>query len=535
VSPTIYEYNPVNPARHKQWLSGYAPGASAITVESLGDLSVGRLIYLDQLNDTNTTATSTGGGAPGLGLYSSLSYPTNGQDRYQQQVARVTSINGTTLTITPPLCMPNWQAPLSPGIWWMSANPLEGVGVEDLWVQGTDSANYPGYGLNFENCYGCWAKNVKVSFSSRHIYTEFCSRMEIRHCHIETNPGSGPSNYGFSIFHTSGALIEDNICNAIQSPLLLCGVSGSVFGYNYMTNFLSWDAWMTTAISTHGNHPNMNLFEGNYADMLSLDNQWGSSIYNTAFRNRLTGCDESDMNTYNNRQAVTCSSGNRFENIVGNVLGTTGINTFYESYNQNSGCHENGRVYFLGSLYSWCSIPGSDPVVYSSLLRVLNWDSANHAIFPAIAPGGYQLSDLPASLYQPSKPAWFGSLKWPAIDPADPVYSGSRTNIPAGYRFIFGQDPVGGGPVNLTPVVAASYSPSPVKAGTNILFSSAGSYDPEGTSLTYLWTFGDGGNSTGANPLHPYATTGAFTATLTVSDGLGTSSTNVSISVLPAN
>jgi len=57
-----------------------------------------------------------------------------------------------------------------------------------------------------------------------------------------------------------------------------------------------------------------------------------------------------------------------------------------------------------------------------------------------------------------------------------------------------------------------------------VTFSSAGSSDPEGDSLTYTWDFGDGTppvSTTSTIVSHPYLWGGAFTATLTVSDGKG--------------
>ncbi|MBP6837076.1 MAG: hypothetical protein KA190_07220, partial [Kofleriaceae bacterium] len=38
------------------------------------------------------------------------------------------------------------------------------------------------------------------------------------------------------------------------------------------------------------------------------------------------------------------------------------------------------------------------------------------------------------------KPAWFGSLAWPPVDTASPA-SDDPTVIPAGYRYVHGQDP----------------------------------------------------------------------------------------------
>jgi glucose/arabinose dehydrogenase len=53
-------------------------------------------------------------------------------------------------------------------------------------------------------------------------------------------------------------------------------------------------------------------------------------------------------------------------------------------------------------------------------------------------------------------------------------------------------------------------------------FSSAGSNDPDGDPLTYLWEFGDGTTSTEPNPTKTYTVKGTYTVELTVSDGTNT-------------
>ncbi|MEP6596703.1 MAG: Ig-like domain-containing protein [Ginsengibacter sp.] len=87
---------------------------------------------------------------------------------------------------------------------------------------------------------------------------------------------------------------------------------------------------------------------------------------------------------------------------------------------------------------------------------------------------------------------------------------------------------------NLPPVAVISsdkvFGPSPL----NVNFSSAGSVDPEGGPLQYLWNFGDGLTSTLANPSHTFSGTGilSFTVNLTVTDLLGrSSSTSMVISI----
>lgn len=82
------------------------------------------------------------------------------------------------------------------------------------------------------------------------------------------------------------------------------------------------------------------------------------------------------------------------------------------------------------------------------------------------------------------------------------------------------------------PVASASATPTSGTAPLAVNFSSAGSYDPDGSAITYSWNFGDGGAlSTAANPSHVYAA-GSYSATLTVTDASGAASlTTLLISV----
>lgn len=74
------------------------------------------------------------------------------------------------------------------------------------------------------------------------------------------------------------------------------------------------------------------------------------------------------------------------------------------------------------------------------------------------------------------------------------------------------------------PVALAAATPTSGTAPLTVNFSSAGSYDPDGSPITYSWNFGDGSAvSTAANPVHVYAA-GNHTATLTVTDASGASS-----------
>ncbi|KKE81341.1 collagenase [Pseudoalteromonas luteoviolacea] len=89
-----------------------------------------------------------------------------------------------------------------------------------------------------------------------------------------------------------------------------------------------------------------------------------------------------------------------------------------------------------------------------------------------------------------------------------------------------------GGDGNKAPVVSIN-GPYAGSTDSEIAFSSQGSSDPEGQLLSYLWQFGDGSQSSDANPRHAYVAQGAYTVSLTVSDPQGaqyTASTTVTIS-----
>ncbi len=86
-----------------------------------------------------------------------------------------------------------------------------------------------------------------------------------------------------------------------------------------------------------------------------------------------------------------------------------------------------------------------------------------------------------------------------------------------------------------TAVIASPTASGTYREGTEVSFLSTGSTDPDGTIVSYNWTFGDGNTGTGVNTTHTYTTNGSMTVTLTVTDDDGaTNSTTVTINVLPA-
>ncbi|MFN8572340.1 MAG: PKD domain-containing protein [Gemmatimonadaceae bacterium] len=91
--------------------------------------------------------------------------------------------------------------------------------------------------------------------------------------------------------------------------------------------------------------------------------------------------------------------------------------------------------------------------------------------------------------------------------------------------------------VTITPVPNQAPVVQPIQSaggpeGSSIQFSVAAT-DPEGQPLTYDWDFGDGAHGSGASPTHAYNDDGTVPVSVTVSDGVLT--TTVSTSVVITN
>ncbi|MEW2134203.1 PQQ-dependent sugar dehydrogenase [Streptomyces sp. NPDC005435] len=72
-----------------------------------------------------------------------------------------------------------------------------------------------------------------------------------------------------------------------------------------------------------------------------------------------------------------------------------------------------------------------------------------------------------------------------------------------------------------SPVAKAAADKTSGQAALKVRFSSAGTTDQDGDTLTHHWDFGDGSSSTAANPTHTYRKNGTYTATLTAEDPSG--------------
>jgi hypothetical protein len=170
----------------------------------------------------------------------------------------------------------------------------------------------------------------------------------------------------------------------------------------------------------------------------------------TRFRNFFTGwesCGNGQCGTQpikDAASAVSVAPYDRFENFVGNVLGTPGIHAHYWDAPPYG---TDYNIYVLGPPNGGVSIP-ADPLVVSSSFRWGNYDVVTGAVrfcgnssdtgwlttcastsevptgtssypnlLPTLGDTGAGQGAMPASFYLSSKPSWFGSNPWPPIGP----------------------------------------------------------------------------------------------------------------------
>ncbi len=103
----------------------------------------------------------------------------------------------------------------------------------------------------------------------------------------------------------------------------------------------------------------------------------------------------------------------------------------------------------------------------------------------------------------------------------DPLTTGYSSYGSLGQYWIVGTvvDPTGA----IAPVANAMATPASGTAPLVVQFDGSGSFDQDGNIVGFAWDFGDGATGTGAVVSHTYAS-GTYTATLTVTDNSGLSS-----------
>jgi hypothetical protein len=441
------------PSNTANWTAGYARGTTVITLDSTANLSVGETIILDQEDDLsdngiiyiceqsasispnqnppcNDDAGGTGGdsgGQRGSGTP---------QVRGQQQIVTVTAINGSQVSISPALYMPNWRASQRPGAWW-GTTQASMIGIENMSLDHSSSNDT--YGIALKNCNNCWVSGVRSVVSNRaHVKIQTSPRAVVRDSYFYGTLNAATTSYGIEAFASSDTLVENNIFQRVEGPLKInADCAGCVLGYNFSINddYSPSRSWLQQSTGLHSLNDNL-LMEGNVGSGLYMDAFHGTHNFNTAFRNRWNGYEPNNGTpTTGHSNPVIIFPYSRYNNLIGNVLGSTARHTIYTFLPGSSG-NGDQAIYVLGTGTVNCCLSG-DLKVSSTLYRWGNYDTVTGAAqwnASEVPSGLSQFANLlpttqllPATLYLSGRPGWFGTVPWPPIGPD--VTGGNIANV----------------------------------------------------------------------------------------------------------
>jgi len=428
---------------------GATAGSTSLTVASASGVSVGSYLLITELNDPAFVSIA---GSEGSCTWCDGGMGWNGT-RVLGQIVEVTSVNGTTVGISPGLYLAYPKTPL--------ATPFNAsakyAGVENLQVY----ANNTGYATNFAmgECAYCWISGIESNYTDGdHVEVDSSYRSEIVNSYFSNAYRHTPGSYDSDITirnKSSAMLVQNNILERLHVSIMLeWGPAGNVIAYNYMFGNFDTNGYnaLFQGINTHGAHPMFNLMEGNIDQQIHLDSIWGSHSHNTTFRNWAKGTTKI-CNPLSGRGTVSCAGANghfAFQanrpmdidflgssyNLVADVVGSAEMANLTISGGGTpmaqvdkviavcgpSPCGPSSRSYDQASYayslgYGETSDDGSSGfdslVPYSTLL--LHGEYSN--VTGLLTWSGSLTRTLPASFYLSSKPAWFGSVPWPAIGP----------------------------------------------------------------------------------------------------------------------
>lgn len=455
--------------------SGLRQGSGQVILNSVSGITQNQTVLVFDQCDSGMsgsanaacTGTSTDNGALFL---SSAQYSggnggsNNGPDtgngwleyRFEQEEVQAATISGTTVTLSRPIDNPDWASARTPLVWFF--NPMPEVGIENLIIDGSNDPQANGAALVFAQTINSWVKNVE--FKNPPLLGFECimcvhNQVESNYFFATTATTLLPAPHAYDAYMGSDNLIWNNIIQQNYAPMFPDGPdNGSVYAYNFvinMTDFISSTSLdgMSDGIRFHSTGDNYTLQEGNVIPNINWDDTHGPIVLTTSYRNFIPGwesCANSQCGTASSKgyhtDSILSQTFARYNGWVGNVLGTPGVITHYQSV----GADQNFTIYTLGAAGS---VTPSDSLVNTTGLRWGNYDNVTAAVrwcgtssdtgwsttcgsttevpsaasgYPNFEPvlGGSSTSagPLPASFFITARPSWWSSsIPFPAIGP----------------------------------------------------------------------------------------------------------------------
>jgi hypothetical protein len=163
------------------------------------------------------------------------------------------------------------------------------------------------------------------------------------------------------------------------------GNSGIVTAYNYARD--TFTAYVENSFFDHHEYSSLDLFEGNQSGVMQEDNTWGTHDLNTYFRNYVSCWD--DPYTTAAPRGMVVDGYQRFENLIGNAIGTLSQCPTYQGNYNSSGI--NFRI------------DTGDPLAGSTLMRWGNVSVVQQALNTPVNSGvRFVAAEVPSNLPSPN-------------------------------------------------------------------------------------------------------------------------------------
>jgi hypothetical protein len=435
-------------------------GAMSVTVQNGAGFAPGQFVKLDE--DDYTTATwmalpaRISGTAPQILATDRIVWPIRNPSvqgdlplpgglswhsrsgRPLAEIKEVTAVNGNTITFSTPVHITYTTAKIAQLVRYTGVDNIfvRRAGVEDMTLTGGSDGN-----VSFSNAAYSWVKNVEcTTYGNPCVDIRNGFRLELRdsYIHDTIHPYPGGGGYALSLQQgTSEVLIENNVILGANKVIVMRSAgAGSVVGYNYMDNAFigNYHGWMEVGLNgSHMVGSHHVLFEGNQSFNYDSDDTWGGALAMTVFRNHLTGR-RRDFPNDDNVRTAGLMFGSWWHTFAGNVLGEAGRmeGWIYEDPGDGTYGHSTSKWGKKFTIWKLGYAPGAwdqapDPKVRSTVTREGNFDYVTNSVR-----WDHEPRELPNSLYLTEKPAFFGDLPWPWVDPTGTT---KVATLPARVRF----------------------------------------------------------------------------------------------------
>jgi hypothetical protein len=262
--------------------------------------------------------------------------------RSQEEVFLVTAISGSgpyTLTLNHAITHANWASSQGPKAWWGSST-VTNLGIENVEL---DPSAYEGncgnpgcmnaVGVNSASKW--WVVGVASNVANFfHVNAWYTSNGLVRDSYFYLTANKGTQSYGIGCTSYCGNLLfENNVIQGVVDPENVAGTCNAcVFAYNFAVNQAdNSTAFQFASNPMHTASTDYILEEGNIGAGVNLDVIHGPHSVNTFFRNYFNGYSANEgVIPSQDTVPIMIGAYSRYNNVIGNVLGTAGYHKTYK-------------------------------------------------------------------------------------------------------------------------------------------------------------------------------------------------------------